>query len=62
MDVYVDDVLVGTITQKVDTRTYQLRWDYTGQLEPGTHTLKLIFVTTNTTSDTKSSLDAVIVR
>lgn len=62
MDVYVDDVLVGSINQKADGRTYQLRWDYTGQLEPGSHVLKLVFVTDNTSGDTKGSLDAVIIR
>lgn len=62
MDVYVDDVLAGSIDQKTDSRTYQLRWDYTGQLEPGSHVLKLVFVTDNTSGKTKGSIDAVIVR
>ena len=61
MKVYVDNVLVGTINQKLSTRTYKVRWDYTGQLAPGTHTLKLVFVTTKATG-TKGSIDAVIIR
>lgn len=60
MDVYVDDVLVGTINQRIDTRTLQKRWDYSGQLEPGEHTLKLVFVSPK--SRGSGSLDAVIVR
>lgn len=61
MDVYVDDVLIGSIDQRVGTRTFQMRWDYTGQLEPGQHTLKLVFVT-NKANKTKGAVDAVIVR
>ena len=61
MDVYVDDVLVGSINQRIDTRTFKVRWDYTGQLDPGEHVLKLVFVT-NKASNTKGSVDAVIVR
>ena len=60
MDVYVDDILVGSINQRIDSRTYQMRWDYTGLLEPGEHVLKLVYVT-NKASNTKGSLDAVIV-
>jgi hypothetical protein len=60
MDVYVDDVLVATIDQRQDASKYKIRWDYPGQLAPGAHTLKLVFVTTSST--TSGSLDAVIVR
>lgn len=60
MDVYVDDVLVGTINERIDTKTYQVRWDYSGQLTPGSHTLKLVFVARKGTN--KGSLDAVIIR
>jgi len=60
IDVYVDDVLVGTIDEKHDTSTFKARWDYPGQLSPGAHILKLVFVTTG--SSTNGSLDAVIVR
>lgn len=60
MDVYVDDILVGSINQRSEDRSFQLRWDYTGQLEPGTHILKLVFVTEK--KKAKVSLDAVIVR
>ncbi|NWF64722.1 MAG: right-handed parallel beta-helix repeat-containing protein [Chloroflexi bacterium] len=61
INVYVDNVLVGTIHQKTGTKTFKMRWDYTGQLSPETHTLKLVFVTTKATG-TKGSIDAVIVR
>jgi parallel beta-helix repeat protein len=60
MDVYIDDVLVATIDERHEVSTYKARWDYPGQLSPGEHTLKLIFVTTS--SSTNGSLDAVIVR
>ncbi|MGB8982978.1 MAG: right-handed parallel beta-helix repeat-containing protein [Anaerolineales bacterium] len=60
MDVYLDDVLVATIDQRHDVSTYKARWDYTGQLSAGQHTLKLVFVTTS--SSTSGSVDAVIVR
>jgi hypothetical protein len=62
MDVYVDNVLVGSINERDWTQLYQRRWDYPGQLAAGTHTLKLVFVTDNTSNKTKGSLDAVIVR
>jgi len=32
MDVYVDDVLVGTIDEKASLSTFQMRWDYPSQL------------------------------
>ena len=35
-DVYVDEVLVGTLDQKLEAATYQVRWDYPGQLAAGT--------------------------
>jgi hypothetical protein len=60
IDVYIDDVLVATIDERHDSSTYKARWDYTGQLSPGPHSLKLVFVTTS--SNTNGSLDAVIVR
>ena len=62
MDVYVDNVLAGTIDERASLSTFQLRWDYSGQLSPGNHTLKLVFVTTNTSGGTNGSIDAVIVR
>lgn len=62
MDVYVDDVLVGSIDQRIDDRTLQMRWDYTGQLSPGTHVLKLVFAKNKTNNNKRGSLDAVIVR
>lgn len=60
MDVYLDGALVGTIDQRRDASAYKLRWDYPGQFAVGQHTLKLVFVTTS--SSTNGSLDAVIVR
>ena len=60
MDVYIDNVLVDTIDQRQDVSTYKARWDYPSQLSPGQHTLKLVFVTTS--SSTSGSLDAVLVR
>jgi len=62
MDVYVDNVLVATINQKTRKSLFQQRWDYAGKLTPGTHTLKIVFVTTNITDKTSGSIDAVIVR
>ena len=62
MDVFIDGELVGTIDQEQKS-AYKLRWDYPGQLAPGNHTLKLVFVADKTTVDaTKGSVDAVIVR
>lgn len=60
MDVYIDDVLVGTIDQRLDASKYKVRWDFPGQLALGPHTLKLVFVTTG--SGTNGSVDAVLVR
>jgi len=62
MDVYVDNTLVGTINQKASGSSFQLRWDYSGQLTSGNHTLKLVFITENTSGGTNGSVDAVIVR
>ncbi len=61
MDVYVDGLLVGTLNENLPVSAYQPRWDYPGQLAAGSHTLKLVFVTTSASS-TKGSLDAVIIR
>lgn len=60
MNVYVDGVLVATIDERHDVSTYKVRWDYPGQFSSGQHTLKLVFVTTS--SSTNGSVDAVIVR
>ncbi len=62
MDVYVDDMLVGTIDEKASSSTFQMRWDYPAQLAPGIHILKLVFVTPNTSGGTNGSIDAVIIR
>jgi hypothetical protein len=60
MDVYIDEVLVATIDERHEVSTYKARWDFPGQLSPGEHRLKLVFVTTS--ASTNGSLDAVIVR
>jgi hypothetical protein len=60
-DVYVDGALVGTLDQKLGAATYQVRWDYPGQLALGNHTLELVFKVTSATIN-RGSLDAVIVR
>ena len=60
MDVYIDGVLAATIDERLDVSTYKARWDYAGQFPPGAHTLKLVFVTTSTS--TNGSVDAVLVR
>jgi hypothetical protein len=60
-DVYVDGALVGTLDQKLGAATYQVRWDYPGQLPAGNHTIKLVFKVTSATIN-RGSLDAVIVR
>jgi hypothetical protein len=60
-DLYVDNVLVGTLDQKMAAATYQARWDYPGQFALGNHTLKLVFKVTSSTIN-RGSLDAVIVR
>lgn len=62
LDVYIDGVLVGTLNQKLSVATYQKRWDYPGQLTLGKHTLKLVFRATSTTTISRASLDAIIVR
>ena len=56
------DVLVGNISQRAWNQAFQQRWDYPGQLAPGPHTLKLVFVTPDKRNRTRGSLDAVIVR
>jgi hypothetical protein len=62
MDVYVDDVLVGTIDEKASTTTYQQHWDFPGQLTQGQHTLKLVLIKTSTSSKAIGTIDAVVVR
>lgn len=62
VDVYVDDVYVGTINQRSSNSTFQLRWDYAGQLSLGSHVLKLVFNTPSKSGREKASFDAVIVR
>ena len=60
-DIYVDGAMVGTLDQKLGAATYQVRWDYPGQLAAGNHTLQLVFKVTSATIN-RGSLDAVIIR
>jgi hypothetical protein len=62
LNVYLDNILVGTINENTASSTFQRRWDFPGQLTPGSHTLQLVFVTTDTTNHTSGSIDAVIIR
>ena len=59
MDVYVDNVYVGTINQRSSRASYQQSWTYPGQLSYGNHTLKL---EVNNKRGSYSSLDAIIVQ
>ena len=59
MNVYVDNLPVGSIKQTSSSLRFQQRWDYTGQLPYGNHTLKLVFTGP---VNTLGTLDAVIVR
>jgi len=60
LDLYIDGGLAATIDERYDVSTYKARWDYPGQLSPGLHMLKLVFVTTS--ASTNGSVDAVLVR
>jgi hypothetical protein len=62
IEVYVDGVLVDKINQKKDSNKFKQRWDFSGSLSPGSHTLKLVFVTKKDATHLFGSLDAVIVR
>lgn len=57
VDVYVDNVFVGTINEKASSLRYQRQWVYPGTLPVGLHELKLVF----TGSKTKGNVDAIIV-
>jgi len=59
--VYVDGMKVATLDQKMAVTSYQQRWDYPGQLAPGTHIVRLTFTAKNSKIN-RGSLDAVIVR
>jgi hypothetical protein len=59
MNIYIDGKMVGTIYQKSSVTKYQQRWDYSGTLSAGTHTLKLV---SQNPSGAFVSLDAVIIR
>jgi hypothetical protein len=59
IEVYVDDVLAGTINNNNNKRkgnAFQQSWDYPGVLTAGTHILKLVVV------NGSGGFDAVIVR
>ena len=60
-DVYVDGTRVATLNQNLPGPAFQQRWDFAGSLNPGNHTLKLVFLLTSSEID-RGSLDAVIVR
>ena len=60
MNLYLDGTWIATLDEWHDVSTYQARWDYPSQFPLGQHTLKLVFVTTSST--TNGSIDAVIVR
>ena len=62
LDVYIDNILVGTIDEKTPASSFQQRWDYPGLLTSGAHTLKLVFVTTDPSKKIFGSIDAVIIR
>jgi len=58
MDVYIDNVLVGTVNQTITDNKFQQRWDYHGTLTPGQHELKLVFAGPKRS---KVSIDAIII-
>jgi len=62
MDVYVDGVLLGSVNERTAKSLFQQRWNYTGQLAPGSHTLKLVFAVSKKSNRINGSIDAVIVR
>ena len=62
LNVYLDDVLVGTINQQAGSTAFQQRWDYHGRMAAGTHTLKLVYVAVPGDVDARVSVDAVIIR
>lgn len=62
MNVYVDGVLVAAINERTTKSSFQRRWNYAGQLAPGAHTLKLVFVAPAKLNNVSGSIDAVIVR
>ena len=62
MDVYVDGVLLGSVNERTAKSSFQQRWNYTGQLAPGNHTLKLVFAVSKKSNRISGSIDAVIVR
>jgi hypothetical protein len=63
MNVYVDGKFVEAIDEQDFWQGFLRRWDYPGLLDPGTHTLKLIYDgSKGGRTRRKGSLDAVIVR
>jgi hypothetical protein len=62
MDVYVDGVLLGSVNERTAKSLFQQRWNYTGQLAPGSHTLQLVFSVSKKSNRINGSIDAVIVR
>jgi beta-glucanase (GH16 family) len=56
---YVDGVLVATINEQTSSKKYQQRWNYSGTLAGGSHTLKLVYIGPSTS---QASLDAIIIQ
>jgi beta-glucanase (GH16 family) len=61
VQVYVDNVLVGTINERARRAVFKRQWDLPKPLSYGDHTLTLVFQDTSR-SKQKISVDAVIVR
>ena len=59
LDIYMDNTLIATLDQKTTDILFQKRWDYPGNLPLGAHELRLVFTGP---SDTRGTIDAVIVR
>ncbi|HET9906910.1 MAG TPA: right-handed parallel beta-helix repeat-containing protein [Anaerolineales bacterium] len=59
IDIYVDNVLIGTLDQRTSTVLFQQRWDTSVRFTAGAHQLKLIFTGP---ADTRGAIDAVIIR
>lgn len=59
LDIYVDNTLIAALDQKTTDILFQKRWDYPGSLPAGAHELRMVFTGP---SDTRGTIDAVIVR
>ena len=61
VDVYVDNNFVGTINESTGKLVYRQRWDYSGQLLYGNHSIRLVFAG-GRKANIQGSVDAIIVR